>query len=104
MPFVDFPIECSSCRGSGKIKPVCAFRAHEDVMTIECFNCRGVGTIKNLVFVNPMPETKEIVSETPIMGEDGGNITFDELDEIVEKVKKVKSSKKQKLESLDAVR
>lgn len=102
MPFVDFPIECSSCRGSGKIKPVCAFRAHEDVMTIECFNCRGVGNIKNLVFINPMPEVKEEIVATPEI--EGLNVTNIEIDEIVEKVKKVKSSKKQKLELLDAIR
>jgi len=107
MPFVNYPIECSTCRGSGRIKPVCAFRVHEEILTTECINCRGVGTMENRVYVNPMPADSNgdygcIPPNTEVVVSNDALITIDKIAEVfsneeIEKVtsaiKKVKSKK-----------
>lgn len=66
MPFINYPVECSSCRGSGQVKPACAFDVNSKLMTIECLNCRGKGQMDNKVYVNPeAPERIEITQTLP---------------------------------------
>jgi hypothetical protein len=73
MPFVNFPIQCSTCRGLGKIKPISAFEMHQKALAIECQNCRGNGVIENKVYVNPVTQEK-------ITGESSSlSTTIDEL-------------------------
>ncbi len=105
MPFVNYPIECSTCRGSGRIKPVCAFRVHEDILTTECINCRGVGTMENRVYVNPMPAPSNggcIPPNIEVVVSHGAPFTIDkiaevfsneEIEKVTAEIKKVKSKK-----------
>lgn len=86
MPFVDLPIECTVCRGTGRTSPATIFQANRNFMSTDCLNCRGKGTIANRVFINPeIPETKkpepvvEIpVIETPVIEEIVKEVPFKE--------------------------
>lgn len=71
MPFVDFPLECTTCRGSGKTTPASAFAVNEGFLARECLTCQGKGTIKNMVYVNPLKENA--YNEIYI----GDTVTFD---------------------------
>ena len=100
MPLVNYPIECSSCRGLGDVKPACAFDFNRKLLAIECLNCRGKGTVDNMVYVNP-PEEQSIENK-PLSNEVmPSNALFDfmassgneEVDKASKAIKKVKSKK-----------
>lgn len=96
MPFVDRPLQCYTCQGKGKVKPLSAFRAHEATFTIECPSCRGRGEIPNKIFVNPEKkvEKEEIKNEETEI--------YDANDvEIIEEIKKIKPEKKPKKVDFD---
>lgn len=101
MPFVNMPFQCTTCRGVGTIKPVCAFNVNSKAMSVECPLCRGKGTMENKVFVNPAKvETIPVV----IFNHDFSDLMTEIGDEEVEKASKaIKKIKSKKSELNDAV-
>lgn len=100
MPFINYPIECTICKGSGKVKPAFVFAIHSEKMGIDCMQCDGKGHIENKVYVNPeVEEIPQKIDESKIdIGElpREGYVNEKEIEELFEEVKKVKSSKKSK--------
>jgi len=126
MPFVDFPLECTTCRGSGRTKPASAFAVNEEFLSKECLACQGTGKIKNMVYVNPMPEIEAPFSESEIEKNQNeisqlykdaiirpNDIQYDiqslseklndekEIAEVVEEIKNIKTSKRSRKVELD---
>ncbi len=114
MPFVDFPIQCTTCRGSGRTSPASSFAVNEVFLSRECLTCQGKGTILNMVYVNPYAEEKKFekpFSEDEIEKNkieisklyDGKLADEKEIDEVCEEIKNIKPSKKsQKVELINA--
>lgn len=104
MPFVNYPLQCTCCRGIGSIKPVSAFEVNRQVMMTECPVCQGKGTIENKVYVNPPKEScKGKETNTKIES----NLNSEEIIHNEEFEKAFDSAKKIKLkksEIKDAVR
>lgn len=97
MPFVNMPIECFTCRGSGKIKPVCAFKTNEQIMTIECVNCAGTGKRENKVYINPISSDKQVKNDEVSLTDDDSLVNSEEEVDYV--VKKIKSKREEKIKS-----
>jgi len=101
MPFVNFPFQCTTCRGVGTIKPVSAFNIHSKFMSVECPLCRGKGTMDNKVFVNP---AKVETIPDAIVNHDLSDLMTDIGEAEVEKASKaLKKIKSKKSELNDAV-
>ncbi len=108
MPFVDFPRECTTCRGSGRTSPASSFAVNEVFLSKECLTCNGKGSIQNLVYVNPYVEEKKIQNPAIVM--EGIELTDNEvyklqegkvpddkeINDVVEEIKNIKPSKKSK--------
>jgi len=100
MPFVNFPIQCCTCRGLGKIKPLSAFEMHQKALAIDCPNCLGKGLIENKVYVNPeVPSAHLPVSSFVLNDESAIEIESispqleEEVQQSLNLLKKVKSKK-----------
>lgn len=112
MPVVNYPLQCSSCRGAGQVKPACAFNVNSKAMMIECMGCQGRGTVDNKVYVNPHKESvltdgsltqsnsilpiqqiEELNFKSPSANEISEVFDTKEMEKVEKEIKKIKSKK-----------